>query len=110
MTGAAVDLKLQGECPPEIRARLLAIRDEIVSKHSRGRAPCARSAEWAKLPVEIRMAYLMVSGIDGELSALAVKAWAEFTPPEREAIRSTVRAFASAARDSVALVSRWGDD
>lgn len=56
------------------------------------------------------MAYLMVSGIDGELSSLAVKAWPEFTPPEREAIRATVRAFASAARDSVALVSRWGDD
>ncbi len=97
-------------CPPDVRARLLNLRDEIVAKQSRGRAPCARSAEWAALPVELRMAYLMVSGIDGELSALAVKAWPEFTPPEREAIRSTVRAFASAARDSVALVSRWGDD
>lgn len=30
MTGAAVDLRLQGECPPEIRARLLALRDVMM--------------------------------------------------------------------------------
>lgn len=97
-------------CHPEVRRRMFAIRDEIVAKQSRGRTPCARSAEWAALPVELRMAYMMVAGLDGDLSALAVKAWPEFTPPEREAIRSTVREFAKAARSSVALVSRWGDD
>lgn len=97
-------------CAPEVRARLLTLRDEIVAKQSRGRLPCARSAEWSALPVELRMAYMMVAGIDGDLSALAVRAWPEFTPPEREAIRSTLRGFAQAARASVALVSRWGDD
>lgn len=96
-------------CPPEIRARLLAIRDEIINAKSRGRSPCARSAEWAALPAEVRMAYMMVAGIDGDLSALARKAWREFTPPEREALRSTVRMFDKAARSSVALASRWGD-
>ena len=97
-------------CHPAERRKLFAIRDEIVSEASRGRTPCARSAEWAKLPVELRMAYMMVSGIDGDLSALAVKAWQEFTPPEREAIRATIRTFARAARVSVALGSRWGDN
>lgn len=97
-------------CSPSERRKLFALRDEIVSTISRGRTPCARSAEWAKLPVEIRMAYLMVGGIDGELSSLVVKAWPEFTPPEREVIRSTIRTFARAARVSVALSSRWGDD
>lgn len=97
-------------CHPADRRRMFAVRDEIVSKQSRGRLPCARSAEWAAISVELRMAYMMVAGVDGDLSALAVKAWPEFTPPEREAIRSTVRAFAKAARASVALVSRWGDD
>ena len=108
MTGAAV--VGAAACPPDVRARLLALRDEIVSARSRGRVPCARSAEWAALPVEVRMAFLIVSGIDGDTSALAVKAWREFTPPEREAIRATVRMFGKAARSSVALASRWGDD
>lgn len=108
MSGAAV--VGAAACTPENRARLLTLRDEIIAKQSRGRVPCARSAEWAALPVELRMAYMMVSGLDGDLSALAVKAWPEFTPPEREAIKATVRAFAKAARASVALVSRWGDD
>lgn len=108
MSGAA--LVGAAACPPEIRARLLAIRDEIINAKSRGRAPCARSAEWSALPVEVRMAYLMVAGIDGDTGALARKAWREFTPPEREAIRSVVRMFAKAARSSVALSSRWGDD
>jgi hypothetical protein len=97
-------------CPYEVRARLSQLRDEIVSKVTGGRHTCARSREWAALPLELRMAVLLLAGVDGEVSTLARRAWLEMPGPEREAVRGTMRGFARALNGSPALVSRWGDD
>lgn len=107
MSGAAFGA---AACSPEVRARLAELRDEIVSKVTGGRHICARSREWAALPLELRMAVLLLAGVDGEVSTLARRAWLEMPGPEREAVRGTIRGFSRALGASPALVSRWGDD
>lgn len=107
MSGAAVGA---AACSPEVRARLSQLRDEIVSQMTGGRHVCARSREWAALPLELRMAVLLIAGVDGDVSALARRAWREMPGPEREAVRGTIRNFSRALGASPALVSRWGDD
>lgn len=107
MTGA--QLVGAAACAPEIRARLVELRDEIAKKINNGRTVCARSKEWAALPVEVRMAYLLVAGIDGDLQELAVKSWREYAPLERDAIRAAVRTFSRAARAGVNLSAHFVD-
>lgn len=97
-------------CPTEVAARLLQLRNEAVQRASGGRFVCARSKEWAGMPVEVRMALLLVAGVDGDLSTLARRGWLEFAPPEREAARSAMREFRRALSGAAALCSRWGDD
>ena len=97
-------------CPPEIRARLSQLRDEAARDLSGGRYVCARSQEWAALPVDLRMAVMMLAGVDGDLRGLSGRGWREFSPPEREAVRGVLRGMAQALKSSPSLVARWGDD
>lgn len=97
-------------CSPEVKARLLQLRDEFVGRMTGGNHVCARSREWAAMPLELRMAVLLIAGIDGDMSDLARRGWREMPLPERDAVRGVMRNFARVMRDSPALVSRWSDD
>jgi len=78
------------------RKHLMKLRDEFVALATRGRFNDAASREWAALPLELRLVLLMLAGV-GEvqvspaLQALAVRAWNEVPPTEREAVRAVVR-------------------
>lgn len=90
------------------RARLDALALDIRADIEKKRYSCARSREWALMLVEHRMAILMLAGIDGELGALARKAWVEFTPDERGAIQVAVRSLARSLEAATALRVRAG--
>ena len=107
MNGAAV--VGAAACPPEIRARLAMLRAEAVQRATRGRVKCARSEEWARLPIEVRALLLFVSGVDGEPDQLARRAWREMPGPEREAIRATMRNLSGVLKVCPALMARWDD-
>lgn len=108
MTGAAV-VGAAAQSPAD-RAKLSALRAEFASRASGGRYVCARSKEWAVLPLEFRFAVLLMAGIDGDMDALTRRAWREMPLPEREAIRGVMRGFAQALKASPSLCARWGDD
>lgn len=76
------------------RVRLATLRDEFVKLSTHGKYHSAAAAEWKGLPMEWRIVLLMVAGVGADaddLSPLAARNWQEFPPPERDAIRSTVR-------------------
>lgn len=89
---------------PKLDALALDIRAGIEKK----RHSCARSREWALMLMEHRMALLMLAGIDGDLGALARKAWPEFTPDERVALQVAVRSLAASLEAATALRVRAG--
>lgn len=90
------------------RARLREIASDIRADIERTRHACARSREWAMLPVEHRMALLMLAGVDGDLGALARKAWPEFTPDERVSLQVAIRSLAASLQAAAALRVRAG--
>ena len=89
------------------RAHLRAVADRIRSEKA-GRALCRRAAEWLAMPLPHRMAVMMLSGIDGDLSALARRAWSEFSPPEKVAVQITVRALRASLDGAYALSVKAG--
>lgn len=105
--GAAAEF---APCPPAVRDRLQQLKNEIVSAATGGRHRCARSKEWAALPLEFRFAVLLMAGIDGDMDALARRAWREMPTPERDAIRGVMRNFAAVLKASPSLCARWGDE
>ena len=91
---------------PEARERLRILRDGLLQKASAGRWHDAESKEWSHIGHEQRVMLMMLAGIDGDLDALAARAWREFTPPERSAIKSEVRTAKRAFVRLSALCSR----
>ena len=73
--------------PDEVREKIARLRAEFEVRAVQ-RAPAA----WARLAPGVRTILLLVAGIDAagdaDLSALALRDWREFAPPEREAIAS----------------------
>ena len=53
------------------------------------------------------MAMLLLAGVDGDLADLATRDWRELPGPEREAIKSEVRAAKAAFSRLVSLSGRW---
>ena len=88
--------------------KLRAVAADIRAGIEKKRHDCARSREWALMLVEHRMALLMLAGIDGDLGALARKAWPEFTPDERVALQVAVRSLAASLDAATALRVRAG--
>ena len=78
--------------PDETRAKLQALRTEFEHAAIK-RAPGA----WSRLSLPMRSVLLLVAGVDAaqdqELATLALRDWREFTPPERAAVASCVRAL-----------------
>ncbi|WP_284336738.1 hypothetical protein [Comamonas sp. NoAH] len=91
---------------PEARERLRILRDRLLQKASAGRWHDAESKEWSHIGHEQRVMLMMLAGIDGDLDALAARAWREFTPPERAAIKSEIRAARRTFSRVAALCSR----
>lgn len=91
---------------PEARERLRTLRDELLVKASGGVWFDGESREWARIGHEHRMMVMMLAGIDGDLQALAVRAWREFTPAERAAVKSEMRAAKRTFSNVAALCSR----
>lgn len=80
----------------DCRARLRAIKDEVVRRASNGRWSDAEAREWAALPVNVRMCALLLAGIEGDLEELGLREWRELPPPERAAVKAEIRHLADA--------------
>ena len=92
------------------KARLFGpggLRDEYTQLATRGRQSDSESREWSGLSVGHRMAMLLLAGVDGDLADLATRDWRELPGPEREAIKSEVRAAKAAFSRMVSLSGRW---
>ena len=78
--------------PADIRARLGELRAEFAARTVE-RAPAA----WCRLELSTRTVLLLLAGIDAagdaDLSALALRDWREFSPPEQAAIRQAADAL-----------------
>ena len=76
--------------PADVRERLASLRAEYAERCV-DRAPAA----WIRLAPETRTVLLLLAGIDAEadLSALALRDWREFAPPEQAAIRQAADAL-----------------
>lgn len=90
----------------EIRERLKDQRDVLVRKASFGVWFDGESREWARVGHEHRMMVMMLAGIGGDLDTLASRAWREFTPAERDAVKSEMRAAKRTFSSVAALCSR----
>ncbi|AVS66622.1 hypothetical protein C8245_13870 [Paracidovorax avenae] len=67
------------------------LRGEFIHLSSRGRWSDAESREWAGLSEAHRMALLLLGGVDGDIVALANRAWLEIPDPERQEIKTQAR-------------------
>ena len=78
--------------PADIRARLGELRAEFAAGTVE-RAPAA----WCRLELSTRTVLLLLAGIDAagdaDLSAVALRDWREFSPPEQTAIKRVADAL-----------------
>ncbi len=89
----AQDERLKDEAAPqpkEVRAQIAVHRKFFRRKSGYGYID-AENSEWHALPVRIRMALLLLCGVDGDLDALANRDFQAMPPPERQAIKTEVR-------------------
>lgn len=82
--------------PPEkCRQRLRELQDEMVKVISKGRFSDTESREWKAIPEKHRALLLLMSGFQADdyeqLGIAATRAWQEFTPPERQAVKAELR-------------------
>ncbi len=90
-------------------ARLMKLRDEFVALATRGRFNDSASREWRRLPINWRMALLMLAGIGVDvdnLSDLAERDWLEMPPPERDELRGVIRSAKKHLGQVVALAAK----
>lgn len=86
------------------RSKLTALRDEFAAKSAGTiRTTSLESLEWERLHVQTRMLMLLVSGVDGNLDALALRDWHELPRPEQMAVRISIRGMRSELLGLVAL-------
>lgn len=89
----AQDERLNDEAAPQsnaVRAQIAVQRKFFRRKSGYGYID-AENSEWHALPVRIRMALLLLCGVDGDLDALANRDFQAMPPPERQAIKTEVR-------------------
>lgn len=90
------------------KARLFGpLRDEFVKRATRGRLSHAEDAEWSRMDQGLRMAMLLLAGVDGDLVALSHRAWRELPEPERQAIKAQIRHAKRSLSAVSALSGRW---
>ncbi|MDH1333505.1 hypothetical protein N5D77_16875 [Comamonas thiooxydans] len=93
--------------PEACRKRLRKVQDEMVKDVTKGRFSDVESREWHALPEKYRAILLLISGFQADdyeqLGAVATRAWQEFTPPERQAVKSEMRGLHAAVQHINAL-------
>ena len=93
----------------EALQRLMELRDEFVQISSQGRFVEAASREWRQIPMQWRMALLMMAGIGvdvADLEKLASRHWHRFPEPERQAIKAVIRDGRQHLRGVTALAAK----
>lgn len=91
------------------RTKLSALRDEFVRIASDGRFVDSASREWRGIPMNWRMALVLMAGLGDEAespASLASREWREMPPPEREALRGMVRSAKRHLGGLTALAAR----
>ena len=89
--------------------KLAALRDEFVRIATDGRFVDSASREWRGIPMNWRMALVLVAGLGGKAESpaiLASREWREMPPPEREALRAMVRSAKRHLGGLTALAAR----
>ena len=89
--------------------KLAALRDEFVRIASDGRFVDSASREWRGIPMNWRMALVLMAGLGDEAespASLAEREWREMPPPEREALRAMVRSAKRHLGGLTALAAR----
>lgn len=96
--------------PEACRKRLRKVQDEMVKDVTKGRFSDVESREWHALPEKYRALLLLISGFQADdyeqLGIVATRAWQEFTPPERQAVKSELRGLHAAVQHISALRTR----
>lgn len=89
--------------------KLAALRDEFVRIATDGRFVDSASREWRGIPMNWRMAMVLMAGLGGKAESpaiLAEREWREMPPPEREALRAMVRSAKRHLGGLTALAAR----
>jgi hypothetical protein len=86
------------------KEKLIALRDAAGLRSEFSVKSSMDALEWSRMNVGLKMAVLMLAGVDGEVEAIAGKDFREFTPMECAAIRSQLREIRTAIIASPALV------
>ena len=86
--------------------RLRELQNEAIRRLTKGRHSDAGALEWSRQEHVHRMAFLLLAGVDGELSELAGRAWLELPNPEREAVRLQIRSMRKAMQSVYVLAGR----
>lgn len=89
--------------------KLAALRDEFVRIATDGRFVDSASREWRGIPMNWRMALVLMAGLGDEAESpaiLASREWREMPPPEREALRGMVRSAKRHLGGLTALAAR----
>lgn len=96
--------------PEACRKRLRKVQDEMVKDVTKGQFSDVESREWHALPEKYRALLLLISGFQADdyeqLGVVATRAWQEFTPPERQAVKSELRGLHAAVQHISALRTR----
>ena len=89
--------------------KLAALRDEFVRIATDGQFVDSASREWRGIPMNWRMALVLMAGLGDEAespASLASREWREMPPPEREALRGMVRSAKRHLGGLTALAAR----
>ena len=89
--------------------KLAALRDEFVRIATDGRFVDSASREWRGIPMNWRMALVLMAGLGDEAespASLASREWREMPPPEREALQAMVRSAKRHLGGLTALAAR----
>ena len=89
--------------------KLAALRDEFVRIATDGQFVDSASREWRGIPMNLRMALVLMAGLGGKAESpaiLASREWREMPPPEREALRAMVRSAKRHLGGLTALAAR----
>lgn len=88
------------------RKRLQELRNQLLERATHGVWHDGEAYEWARLNHAHRMMVMLLAGMDGDLDVLAARAWREFTPPERQAIKTEIRMVKRTFSRTAALCTR----
>lgn len=93
----------------ECRAHLRKLHNEALQRSTRGMWSDVEAREWKTMDLGHRVCLLILAGVGddlGGLSALADRDWREIPPPEKDAIKTQVRAM-RAGMDKVRNLAGW---